>query len=55
MMRKALAELKLWGLQREFELSETTSQVWGVKGSAAEGSVPLRLLFHVTYPPLSSL
>ena len=27
MMRKALAELKLWGLQRDFELSETTSQV----------------------------
>ena len=27
MMRKALAELKLWGLQREFELSETSSQV----------------------------
>jgi hypothetical protein len=27
MMRKALAELKLWGLQREFELSEMTSQV----------------------------
>jgi hypothetical protein len=27
MMRKALAELKLWGLQREFELSESTSQV----------------------------
>ena len=32
MMRKALAELKLWGLQREFELSETTSQVmWGAE------------------------
>ena len=29
MMRKALAELKLWGLQREFELSETSSQVGG--------------------------
>lgn len=31
MMRKALAELKLWGLQREFELSEMTSQSGGAK------------------------
>ena len=27
MMHKALAELKLWRLQREFDLSETSSQV----------------------------
>ena len=27
MMHKALSELKLWGLQREFILSETSSQV----------------------------
>jgi hypothetical protein len=27
MIRKALAELKMWGLQREFSLSESTSQV----------------------------
>lgn len=28
MMRKALAELKLWGLQREFELTVMEAQVW---------------------------
>lgn len=27
MIRKALAELKIWGLQREFSLSEAQSQV----------------------------
>jgi hypothetical protein len=27
-MRKALAELKLWGLQREFELTVMEAQVW---------------------------
>ena len=40
MIRKALAELKLWGLQRDFSLTESVSQVkagGGRGGWRAEG------------------